>query len=264
MSRTRALQLHTEAVDVRALPGDDTLETAREAIPLPAKFGLAHVTVEVEYRKQRSNIYIWDKQADRRFSTLPRFIRHLKDEGYDGGHLFEVESHIDRARKQIGYVHRSRTLPAVNPKLTNQFAQTPDSVYTFLKHVWGKKISTFDPAPPNPTFDGLKVDWRCPLGETVYCNPPFKQMGKWVEKLTGEIKKGHCRSIVLLAPARLQPEWFHSYVLRYAHRMCVIRHGLTFKGYKEPYPWGIYLAEFVWPLTENTGGTTIESAVMPV
>lgn len=55
--------------------------------------------------------------------------------------------------------------------------------------------------------DGLAQTWE---GETVFCNPPYSQNAKWVEKCYTESKKGS--TVVLLIPARTDTRWFHNYI----------------------------------------------------
>ena len=42
----------------------------------------------------------------------------------------------------------------------NQYAQTPDSLYDYMRDVLQLELTTFDPCPANPTFDGLAEDTR--------------------------------------------------------------------------------------------------------
>lgn len=57
--------------------------------------------------------------------------------------------------------------------------------------------------------DGLKQNWG---GCRVFCNPPYSQIGKWVEKAFRE-----CRTdgtlVVLLIPARTDTKYFHEFIL---------------------------------------------------
>ena len=49
-------------------------------------------------------------------------------------------------------------------------------------------------------------------GCRVFCNPPYSQIGKWVEKAYHE---GHQDGtiVVLLIPARTDTKYFHDYIL---------------------------------------------------
>lgn len=61
----------------------------------------------------------------------------------------------------------------------------------------------FDPCPPDPTFDGLTAEW----GEKTFCNPPYNENAKWIDKALEEAKKG--KKIVLLIPSRTDTKYFH-------------------------------------------------------
>lgn len=56
--------------------------------------------------------------------------------------------------------------------------------------------------------DGLSKTWG---GHRVFCNPPYSQIGKWVEKCYSEsLKPGTI--VVLLIPARTDTKYFHDYI----------------------------------------------------
>ena len=56
--------------------------------------------------------------------------------------------------------------------------------------------------------DGLQQEWG---GETVFCNPPYSQIGQWVKKAWEESCKPHT-VVVLLIPARTDTKYFHEYI----------------------------------------------------
>lgn len=233
-------------------------DNERHAITLPAEFGLDYVVAEVAHTKGRIDTYILDTRVGKAFRSLPKFIKHLRDTDVNTAQLFYIEEYIDSARKQIGFQYRKKH--KVNPDLPNEFACTPDCVYNFLKDEWYKEISEFDPAPRNPTFDGLEIDWVCEEGRTVYVNPPFRHMKRWTKKVVHEVESGRVKDCVLMMPGRTNPNWFHHEVLKYATRIVVSRNSLRFKGYKHHIPTGVLLAEFKYPLKENTEGTRVFSA----
>ena len=81
--------------------------------------------------------------------------------------------------------------------------------------------------------NGLGSDWG---GELVFCNPPYSQIAKWVQKCYEEsIKPGTV--VVLLIPARTDTKYFHDYIL---HRSEIrfIKGRLKFGGgkYNAPFP----------------------------
>lgn len=56
--------------------------------------------------------------------------------------------------------------------------------------------------------DGLSQDWS---GHTVWCNPPYSEIGKWVSKAFYETKNDNT-TVVLLIPARTDTKYFHNYI----------------------------------------------------
>ena len=56
--------------------------------------------------------------------------------------------------------------------------------------------------------DGLKQSWE---GHTVWCNPPYNEVGKWAEKAAAEAERGV--TSILLTFARTDTRWFHDHVL---------------------------------------------------
>lgn len=56
--------------------------------------------------------------------------------------------------------------------------------------------------------DGLKMEWG---GHRAFCNPPYSQIGKWVEKAFRESKNDNT-VIVLIIPARTDTKYFHNYI----------------------------------------------------
>ena len=81
--------------------------------------------------------------------------------------------------------------------------------------------------------NGLLQDWG---GETVFCNPPYSKIGKWVEKA---YREGHKDGTVvcLLIPARTDTKYFHRFIL---HRSEIrfLKGRLRFSGaqYNAPFP----------------------------
>ena len=85
-----------------------------------------------------------------------------------------------------------------------QTAQTPNILRYLLDLIYFPecKNSVFDPCPANPTFDGLKIEWK----KSNYVNPEFKDIPLWLEKASVEAKKQ--RNTVLLMPVRLCTKYF--------------------------------------------------------
>jgi len=59
-----------------------------------------------------------------------------------------------------------------------------------------------------------RLDWTDGTGpSTVWCNPPYDNIGAWISKARQQIAKGVCRRVVFLIPARTSTDWFHDQVL---------------------------------------------------
>lgn len=56
--------------------------------------------------------------------------------------------------------------------------------------------------------DGLSMSWG---GYTVFCNPPYSQIARWVEKAFDEGHKDNT-TVVLLIPARTDTRYFHNFI----------------------------------------------------
>lgn len=56
-------------------------------------------------------------------------------------------------------------------------------------------------------IDGLKADWEF----VNWCNPPFNECKKWIEKAFTESKKGN--KTAMLIPVRTETEYWHKYIL---------------------------------------------------
>lgn len=60
-----------------------------------------------------------------------------------------------------------------------------------------------------PEEDGLKQSWG---GETVFCNPPYSEAAKWVEKAFYESRADNT-TVVMLIPSRTDTSYFHNFIL---------------------------------------------------
>jgi phage N-6-adenine-methyltransferase len=81
--------------------------------------------------------------------------------------------------------------------------------------------------------DGLKQDWK----GVCWCNPPYSQVSKWVEKAYDEAQKGSV--IVMLIPARVDTRWFHEWIYEmYGVEVEFLKGRLKFSGSKwnAPFP----------------------------
>ncbi len=82
--------------------------------------------------------------------------------------------------------------------------KTPKGFYQALDAEFG---FDFDPCPSKPAFDGLRIEW----GNCNFCNPPYKQIAKWIRKAHEQWQMG--KTSVLLIPARTDTKAWHDYIL---------------------------------------------------
>ena len=65
-------------------------------------------------------------------------------------------------------------------------------------------------------------------GCKVFCNPPYSNIAKWVEKAYVEAQKPNTLA-VLLIPVRTDTKWFHKYIYN-QQEVRFIKGRLRFKG----------------------------------
>lgn len=76
--------------------------------------------------------------------------------------------------------------------------------------------------------DGLSQNWG---GKRVFCNPPYgREIRKWVEKCSSEVRDGTCELAVMLIPARTDTKWFHDYIYGKADEIRFVKGRLRFGG----------------------------------
>ncbi len=86
--------------------------------------------------------------------------------------------------------------------------------------------------------DGLETDWK--KYKSIFINPPFKDMKKWVEKILSEVSKNKDMVVVLLAPAKTETQWFHKLLeTKYLKEIRFQLGRVTFEGHKDPFIIGI-------------------------
>lgn len=99
--------------------------------------------------------------------------------------------------------------------------RTPKATYDELNREFS---FDFDPCPPNPTFDGLSIEW----GKSNFVNPPYgREIGKWIAKGYEEHQKG--KTVVFLIPSRTDSRWWHEYIMK-AKEIRFIKGRLKFEG----------------------------------
>lgn len=105
--------------------------------------------------------------------------------------------------------------------------RTPEDFYNELDKEF--KFD-FDPCPPNPTFDGLNIQWK----KSNFINPPYgRKIIHWIKKAYEESKKG--KTCVLLIPSRTDTQWWHQYVMK-SKDVRFIKGRLKFSGHKNSAP----------------------------
>ena len=105
--------------------------------------------------------------------------------------------------------------------------RTPKHIIEELEKEFGKM---FDPCPSNPTFDGLKIEWK----EVNFVNPPYgREISKWCKKACEEWKKG--KTVIMLIPSRTDTRWWHDYIMK-ATEIRFIKGRLKFDDQKNPAP----------------------------
>ena len=106
--------------------------------------------------------------------------------------------------------------------------KTPDNLYRDLDSEFHFND---DPCPLDFMADGLSRSW----GTSTYCNPPYNQISKWVDKARQESLLG--KTVVMLLPSRTDNKWFHD-CLKWGAEIRFIRGRLHFNGSKNnaPFP----------------------------
>ena len=117
---------------------------------------------------------------------------------------------------------------------------TPQNIYNSLNAEFGFNL---DPCATNENHkceryftkeqNGLLQNWGGG-GHTVFCNPPYSCIAKWVEKAYREAQQDNT-TVVLLIPARTDTRYFHDFIM---HRSEIrfIRGRLKFSGHENSAP----------------------------
>lgn len=91
--------------------------------------------------------------------------------------------------------------------------------------------------------DGLSQSWK---NERVWCNPPYSEVNKWVDKALSETRGYDCGStfVVMLLPSRTDTQWFENIYKRYDISIKFIRGRLRFSGCNSSAPFASILVVF--------------------
>jgi site-specific DNA-methyltransferase (adenine-specific) len=75
----------------------------------------------------------------------------------------------------------------------------------------------------------------CKWNGSVFVNPPYSEISRWVEKSFYE--KDNCEKIVMLLPARTDTKWFHKFIYKqYGIEIRFIKGRLKFSNSKNSAP----------------------------
>ena len=73
--------------------------------------------------------------------------------------------------------------------------------------------------------DGLTKSWK---NETVFVNPPYSDVGKWVQK-SYEESRDNGATVALLIPARTDTKYWHEYIMKGATTIYFVKGRLKFE-----------------------------------
>lgn len=71
-----------------------------------------------------------------------------------------------------------------------------------------------------PEQNGLEQSWA---DERVWCNPPYSNIGPWLQKAHEETQKSASTVVVALVPPWTDTKWWHDYATR--AQICVLLKG---------------------------------------
>jgi site-specific DNA-methyltransferase (adenine-specific) len=113
------------------------------------------------------------------------------------------------------------------PKSKNDKWATPKALYD----AWNEEFKfNYDPCPitwKEGDADGLDVEW----GTSTFCNPPYSDTAKWIEKAHIEWKKG--KQVVMLINAITDTKAFHKYIYHQAD-IRFLQGRIKFVDYTDP------------------------------
>jgi len=101
-------------------------------------------------------------------------------------------------------------------KLNRKFGFTLDPCATHENNKCDKYYTIED--------DGLSHSWK---GETVFVNPPYGHVGKWVKKAYQESTENGA-TVVMLIPSRTDTKYWHDYIMQSASAIYFIKGRLKF------------------------------------
>ena len=122
---------------------------------------------------------------------------------------------------------------------TDEWATPQKVVRPLSEAVGGFDLDSASGAESEPHADhtytqednGLRKDW---FGK-VWCNPPFSNKTKWMEKALVETRDKDAELVVMCLPVDTSTQWFHKYAVK-ANLLCFAEGRIAFKGDGEGTP----------------------------
>lgn len=108
--------------------------------------------------------------------------------------------------------------------------RTPSQVLEVLNQEFS---FDFDPCPLGSQTAFVEV-W----GRSVFVNPPYSDIRRFLDKAVFEIRSGRTSVAVFLVPSRTDTKWWHEVVIPLSREVRFIRGRLRFNGVKQnaPFP----------------------------
>lgn len=116
--------------------------------------------------------------------------------------------------------------------------ETPDWFFRWCESVWGPfdldAAATAENAKHRDHYtaeeDGLRQPWHSPHYRIyrVWCNPPYSQISRWVERGASHACEGG--TALFLVPARTDTRWFHDFAIDGAAEIVLLKGRLRFVG----------------------------------
>lgn len=136
------------------------------------------------------------------------------------------------------------SMPAQKPGRSKQDYQTPPELLVAIKRrlyitdfdvdVAASKDNAVCPYYYDEERNGLAQPWQVPESTSgwAWCNPPYANIGDWVEKAIYEVWQG--ANIAMLIPASVGSNWW-SRAEKYCYQL-FLSPRITFVGCDTPYP----------------------------
>lgn len=104
-----------------------------------------------------------------------------------------------------GYIATSKSNTWTTPKWLFGLL---DWIFNFTCDVASSDVNCLVANHITEAQDALSLPWlgRC------YCNPPYNNLGKWIEKAFKEVKAGNTELVCLLIPSRTDTKAWHEYI----------------------------------------------------